>query len=331
MSVVQTMTGAVETAALGRTLMHEHLFVTHHEISSEFPHVVSDGSQLVDDAVTRLARASAAGVDTIVDLTVPGLGRRIDWMKEVADRTDVNIIASTGLFSFESLPPFFMRPGGPSAPDGVEERMTRLFVKDIVEGIGGTEIRASLLKFATDFAGVTPGIESIIRAVARAHRETGVPISTHTYDEPNGVDQQRILADEGVDLTRVVIGHMEKAAGNRDYLLRLLDAGSTIGFDQFGVDIPDAGMTLETRVEAIADLCARGYAEQIVLSHDALTFIDSIDMAMLRSLFPNHHYSFLMETGIPALRAAGVSESAIDTMLVENPRRIFESISSGSY
>ena len=329
MSLVNTVTGPVDCSGLGRTLMHEHLFVTHPEVSSEFPHLLP-GQADVDQAVAALSKAADAGVETIVDLTVPGLGRRIELMQRVAARTDINIIASTGLFAFECLPPFFSSPG-PGTPADAVERMTRLFVRDITEGIGGTDVRASVLKFATDFAGVTHGIELIIRAVARAHRETGVPISTHTYDAPNGLDQQRVLAEEGVDLTRVVIGHLDKAADNREYLLRLLDAGSTIGFDQFGVELPPMGPSLEARVEAIADLCARGYADQIVLSHDALTSIDSMDIATLRSLLPNHHYSYLMETGVPALKATGVSDADVDRMLIDNPRRIFESLAGGPY
>ena len=118
----------------------------------------------------------------------------------------------------------------------------------------------------------------MLRAVARAHRATGVPITTHTPTppEPWGLEQQRIFTDEGVDLTRVVIGHCGGTV-NTDYHLSLIDNGSYLGFDHFGVP----GITLEERVDAVARLCARGYAERLVLSHDAMCFVDWFPRAVM--------------------------------------------------
>ena len=132
-------------------------------------------------------------------------------------------------------------------------------------------MRAGILKCASDRPGITPGVERVLRAVAQAHRATGVPITTHTPTppEPWGLEQQRIFKEEGVDLTRVVIGHSGGTV-NTDYHLSLIDNGSYLGFDHFGLP----GITLEERVDAVARLCARGYAERIVLSHDAMCFVD---------------------------------------------------------
>ncbi len=83
-----------------------------------------------------------------------------------------------------------------------------MFVRDITDGIADTGVKAGILKCATDEPGVTPGVERVLRAVAQAHRATGVPISTHTHARTRrGLEQQRIFAEEGVDLSRVVIGH----------------------------------------------------------------------------------------------------------------------------
>ena len=151
---------------------------------------------------------------------------------------------------------------GPGTVLGGPEPMVDLFVREIRQGIGDTGVRAGILKCASDRPGITPGVERVLRAVARAHRETGVPITTHTPTppEPWGLEQQRVFREEGVDLSRVVIGHSGGTV-NTDYHLSLIDNGSYLGFDHFGLP----GITLEERVDAVGRLCERGYAERIVL------------------------------------------------------------------
>ncbi|MCH8009545.1 MAG: phosphotriesterase-related protein, partial [Chloroflexi bacterium] len=207
-----------------------------------------------------------------------------------------------------------------------EDAMADLFVSDITEGIQGTGIKAAILKCATDEPGLTPGVEKVLRAVARAHRRTGVPISTHTHvGTKRGLDQQRIFQEEGVDLGRVVIGH----SGDSDdiaYLTSLIDAGSYIGMDRFGIDIY---LTTEKRVATIAKLCDLGHADRMVLSHDASCHIDWFPADVLKASVPNWHFRHISDDVLPALTKAGVSEKQITQMTVENPRQIFEQ--SGSY
>src|SRR4029077_8180270 len=120
----------------------------------------------------------------------------------------INIVVATGLYTFNDVP-FYFRLRGPGTAFGGPEMMTEMFVRDIQEGIADTGVRAGILKCATDTPGITPGVERVLRAVAQAHRQTGTPITTHTPTPPQpwGLEQQRILADEGVDLSQVVIGH----------------------------------------------------------------------------------------------------------------------------
>ena len=114
--------------------------------------------------------------------------------------------------------------------------MVEMFVRDITEGIAGTGVKAAILKCATDEPGLTPGVERVLRAVAVAHRATGVPISTHTHARTRrGLEQQRVFAEEGVDLGRVIIGHSGDTT-DLDYLKELIAAGSYIGMDRFGLD-----------------------------------------------------------------------------------------------
>ena len=198
--------------------------------------------------------------------------------------------------------------------------MVELFVREITEGIGDTGVRAAILKCASDRPGITPGVERVLRAVARTHRETGVPITTHTPTppEPWGLEQQRVFREEGVDLSRVVIGH-SGGTTNTAYHLELIDNGSYLGFDHFGIP----GITLEDRVDAVARLCARGFAERIVLSHDAMCFVDWFPRALIDST-ETWRWTYISDEVLPVMRARGITDAQITTMLVDNPRRILE-------
>jgi phosphotriesterase-related protein len=210
---------------------------------------------------------------------------------------------------------------GPGSQFGGPETMTEMFVRDIEVGIADTGVKAAILKCATDAPGVTTGVERVLRAVAQAHRQTGVPISTHTdAGTRRGLEQQRILADEGVDLTRVVIGHCGDST-DIDYLEELIANGSYIGMDRFGIDLL---LPFEDRVNTVATMCERGHAGKMVLSHDAHCFIDSLPESMLAEATPNWHYLHIHNDVLPALKQRGVTDDQIDTMLVQNPRRIFE-------
>ena len=199
--------------------------------------------------------------------------------------------------------------------------MTDMFVRDITRGIGGTGVRAGVLKCATDAAGVTRGVERVLRAVAQAHRATGVPISTHTHVATRrGLDQQRIFREEGVDLSRVVIGHSGDSA-DLQYLEELIAAGSYLGMDRFGIDTI---LSFDERVDTVARLCQRGHAAQLVLSHDYSSFIDWLPERELAVRWPNWHYLHIHQDVIPALKRRGVTDEQVRAMLVDNPRTIFE-------
>src|SRR2546429_9976938 len=115
--------------------------------------------------------------------------------------------------------------------------MIAMFVRNSERGIGDTAGRAGMLKCATDEPGMTPGVERVLRSVAQAHRQTGVPISTHTHAHSRrGLDQQDIFRQEGVDLTRVVIGHSGDTT-DTDYLDEIIANGPYIGMDRFGIAI----------------------------------------------------------------------------------------------
>ncbi|MFC9556462.1 phosphotriesterase [Rhodococcus sp. NPDC056960] len=319
-ATIPTATGEVPVSALGRTLMHEHIFVISPEVQQNWPDYPEqwDEDAQIAEAVQRLTALKAEGFDTLVDLTVIGLGRYVPRVVRVAEQSDVNIVVATGAYVLSELPVYF-HYRGPGTPAGGPDRLAEFFVRDITEGITGTGVRAALLKCVTDEAGLTKDVDRVLRSVAHAHRETGAPITTHTHSGlRRGLDQQKVFKEEGVDLTRVVIGH----SGDTDdygYLAELADEGSYLGMDRFGLNtVPFA-----KRVEIVAEMCRRGYAERMVLSHDTSCFSDMSDPVRRRELNPQWRWTHIPQDVVPALLESGVSQQDIDTMLVDNPRRIF--------
>jgi phosphotriesterase-related protein len=299
--------------------MHEHVFILSPDITANYPEVWGDEAKREDDAIRRLNELKSRGVDSIVDLTVIGMGRYIPRIERVAAATDLNIVVATGVYTYNDVPMYFHFTG-PGGALGDGEPMVDMFVRDIEHGIADTGVKAAILKCATDEPGVTPGVERVLRAVAKAHRLTGVPISTHTHAATRrGLEQQRIFADEGVDLTRVVIGHSGDTT-DLDYLEELIGNGSYIGMDRFGVDV---FLPFEDRVNTVARMCERGHANKMVLSHDAACFMDWVPEQLLPAL-PNWHYLHIHNDVIPALKERGVTDEQLTTMLVDNPRDIFE-------
>jgi phosphotriesterase-related protein len=311
---VSTVRGPVPAVALGVTLMHEHLFVLDPEIRLTYNDDWDEAAR-VDEAVGRLDAAKAAGVESVVEVTVIGLGRFIPRVQEVAARTSVNILVATGLYTYSELPLYFR--GGRAAGQTVD-RMTETFVADATVGIGHSGVRAAILKCASDYRGITPGIERLFRSVAQAHRETGVPITTHTNEialPGCGLQQQEFFAKEGVDLGRVIIGHADDSP-DRAYLETIIANGSYLGIDHLNGLLPSP--TIEERTQMVADLCARGHAERMVLSHDTFCFAESYTQSSPPT------YTLIRESVLPRLAALGVTDEQIRTMLVDNPRRIFE-------
>lgn len=305
MAMVETVRGPIAPDAVGVTLAHEHLHVLSDGVPQAFPRLY-DRDVMIEAAVRRVEDVAAFGAQTIIDLTVLGLGRDITVFRDVAARTSVNIVAATGAYYFDRLPGYFRQRS--------VEHLAEQFVLDITEGIAGTDSKAGILKCPTDEAGVTGDNEKLLRAVAQAHVQTGAPISTHTHAATHrGRDQVRVFREEGVDLTRTVIGHCGDT-DDFDYLYEIADTGAFLGMDRFGYD---ANLSLERRVAAIAALCARGHAGQIVVSHDYCCHIDWLP-------HPINHPSmtYLFTVVVPALRDGGVDDETIDRFLVENPRRL---------
>ena len=200
--------------------------------------------------------------------------------------------------------------------------MTEMFVRDITTASPTPVSRPRSSSAPPTNPGVTRGVERVLRAVAQAHRQTGVPISTHTHAASRrGLDQQRIFAEEGVDLSRVVIGHCGDTT-DLAYLEELIAAGSV------SRDGPLRCRRLPVvrgpRRHRRHDCARAATPSRLVLSHDASCYFDALPEATLPVALPNWHYLHIHNDVLPALRRQGVTEEQITTMLVDNPRRIFE-------
>ncbi|HUF54596.1 MAG TPA: phosphotriesterase-related protein [Dehalococcoidia bacterium] len=311
MATINSVSGPLDTAGLGFTLMHEHILVQSPGVKDNFP--VFDRDERLQDAIQKLKAVQQSGVRTMVDLTV-GDWRDISFVKEAVAASGIQLIVATGLYW--DVPHYFRAESGRSI-----DHIAELFVRDINEGIMDTGVKAGIIKCATDEPGVTPDVERVLRAAAKAHRATGVPISTHTHAASEvGLKQQDVFESEGVDLSRVVIGHSGDSE-DTGYLKKICDRGSYIGMDRFGIDI---FLPTAPRVATIKKMADMGYAKQMVLSHDASCYIDWVDPNLLPRVLPNWHFNYIPDEILPALREAGVSEDDITTMSVDNPRRIFE-------
>jgi phosphotriesterase-related protein len=323
MPSVETVRGPVDVEDLGTTLMHEHVFVLTPDMMQNYGDEYWDEEVRVADAIEKLRRLRDLGVTTIVDPTVVGLGRYVPRVARINAEVDLNIVVATGLYTFDEIP-HFLHYRGPNTALGGDEPMIEMFVKDIREGIGGTGIKAAFLKAVVEERGLTPDQSRVHEAIIATHLETGVPITVHT----NAAHQTgRLVLDlyerRGVDLTKVVIGHAGDS-NDLDYLREIADRGATIGADRFGIDIFNP---TDQRVATIAALCAQGYAEKIVLAHDASCYIDFFSgeksQAAKEQVLPNWHFEHIHRDVLPALREQGVTDEQITTMLVANPRRYF--------
>jgi phosphotriesterase-related protein len=312
---IPTAGGTIDSGALGRTLVHEHVFVINPEVLQNYPEEW-DEQVRVTDAIEKLTALKAAGIDTIFDPTVVGLGRYIPRIVEIAKQIDLNIVVATGVYTYDSVPKYF-RMRGPILGMDLPDPMADMFIHDITEGIADTRVKAAFLKCAIDEEGMTHDVERILRAVAKAHLETGAPVMVHTHPgTKRGLEVHKVLAEIGVDPTKVCLAHSGDSA-DLDHLSELADLGYLLGMDRFGVD---AYSPFEQRVDTVIKLVERGYLDQMALAHDASCYFDWIEQSYL-AMAPNWNFLHISNDVLPEFRNRGLTEDQIDTMLIANPQR----------
>ena len=314
-SAVETVRGPVELERLGRTLMHEHVFVLDPEALANYAHLWGesywDEEARVADAIAKLRRLRDGGIETIVDPTAIGLGRDVARIARINAEVDLNIVVATGVYAFLELRGFL----GYRSNDWIVE----LFVRELRDGIDDTGVKAAFIKCAVEHFGLVGDVPRILRCVAEAAVETGAPVMVHTNAPARtGLLALDALTGHGVDPRRIVIAHAGDS-NDLDYLRAIADTGASLGCDRFNIPHfnPDAD-----RVRTLAALVAEGYADRIHLGHDAACFYDfMIGNPPFAGERPD--YLHISNVIVPQLLAAGVTEAQVETMLVENPRRFF--------
>ena len=313
MPTVNTVLGPVDVNDLGFTLMHEHILNSSAGIPQAFPELV-DREEAVARGVAALKEAAAEGIKTYVDVTTMDLGRDIGVIRAVAEQVDVHIIACTGIWV--DIPRSIARGVTP-------DQLARAFIRDIEVGVDGTDIKPGVIKVATTEEGVTPANEIVLRAAARASKETGPAHHHHTAaPEMVGNGQIQIFLEEGVDLSLVNIGHSNDST-DLDYLSGIIRQGCYLGLDRYpGGRVQ--GPRWDERTQVVKELLDMGLVNRMTLSHDyPLSFLLSQEMNEERQTYNPDGICFINRVVLPRLRELGVGDEAINTMMVDNPRRFF--------
>jgi phosphotriesterase-related protein len=315
MAQVHTVQGPVEADQLGLTLVHEHVRFRDEAVAEQWPGRYDEQLEL-DAALLAVNAAKDRGVRTIVDPTAMFGGRDVNFMKRVADQTGVQIVACTGIYSYDYLPHYF------------ENRdidvMADHFVEDIEIGCQGTEIRAAFLKCAADAAGVTERVEKIHRACARASLQTGAPIMAHSMPAVGtGPRQVEIFREEGVKMAKVQIAHCGDTE-DVGYIEGLIEQGVYVGLDRYGLEMY---LPIDKRNATAAELLRRGHAERLMISQDFCATIDwfppeAAEVFEGQGAIRNWSMTLVFDEVVPALREAGaMDDGSFQTVFVENPKR----------
>lgn len=336
---VVTVLGPIEPETLGVTLTHEHLLVdlrvwceepeeddkkTFVNAPVEMPTLGAIRREpfgnldncVLDDralAVDELKKFKKAGGSSVVDCTNNGLGRTPLALREVAHATQVNIVMGSGYYI------------GRSHPYDMVDRSVDMIAdeigRDLMQGVEGTDVRSGLIgEIGTSFK-VRENERKVLRAAARAQRSTGAPISVHLLPwQKNGIEVLQILESEGANPNQVILCHLSPTSDDLDYHKTLVKKGAYVEYDFFGMEfyVDSIGRHLGSdaaSVTAIKRLIDAGCLERLLLSHD-------IAMKIQLTRFGGWGYAHLLKNVSPMLSRSGISDEQINTLIVENPRRV---------
>lgn len=305
---VRTLTGDIAPDDLGRTLIHEHLCVDWGEMLGRPKVLDFDYDEMVERMVAKMETLHQAGFSALVECTPTGCGRYVDLFKDVAKRSPVKIIASTG---------FFHETWCPIHPIGAAldvDALADFFTREITEGMGDTLIKAGMIKCATGEGRVSANEEKTLRAAARARKATGCPIITHTTNGM-GPEQLDIFESEGLSPEEIIVSHVDQL----DQTEIMLKRGANLSLDRIGMT--QLFFEDEHWIEIVSNAIRKGYINQIMLSHDAAVFVYGLEGASGEDVFDD--YTYLARVFLPKLQQqAGVTDEQLSIIFEENPKRV---------
>ena len=342
MPAIQTVLGPIPPAEAGITLPHEHLIcdLTLYMEETSDPEAAEWAAQtftvdnrwrivancntnwdnlLLDDPaliVEELRPFRAEGGRTLVDLTSRGLDPRPETVCRIARESGLNVVLGAGYYIDESHPP--------SMADLSEENIAGEIVTHVTEGFSDSGIRAGIIG-EIGFQNGTPAEEKSLRGAGLAQRATGAALNVHV---PFGMGRQDIcyraadlLAETGADLSRVIFSHQDLSGRDPEYQDRMLERGITLESDCFGLEMTtDAygGWDFPSdreRIETVAGLVERGWADQVLISTDMC-------MKFQLRAYGGHGFGHILDTIVPRMRRMGITDNALDRILVENTKRL---------
>jgi phosphotriesterase-related protein len=322
--MINSVLGPISPDKLGTTLVHEHFTFAYPDWHADETMAPYDYKAVLKTDLAVIKAAQKYGIKTIIDATTNDVGGRNPLLyKELAKKTGMNIICSTGLYTEHEGAPTYFKTRQVWYGTDISKMISELFIKEITEGIGKTGVKAGVIKCGTSGGGpISPYETAVLKAAVVAQKATGVPIITHTSGPLGGVEQADLFLAEGVNPKKVMIGHVSNSK-DINYHKAILAKGVYIAFDRFGLEIFTPTPVL---VDIVAQLCKEGYANQIMLSHDTVNVwlgrqIDTPE-PVLKAL-ANWRIDHISENVLPALKAKGVTDAQIRTMMVENPRNLF--------
>jgi phosphotriesterase-related protein len=313
-SLVRTVRGDVDPSSLGRVDVHEHLVITEGPIVDTDPETRLDD---IDDAIREAEAFRDAGGGTIVDALPATCGRDATALAAISDATGINVVATTGFYRSFAYPE---RHWARRYPVDV---LTSVLLGEIRDGIDhwdltgpaveSTEVRPGVIKLATGLESIDPVELRMLRAVAAAHRASGLPILTHAERGTFGSGQLDLLEAEGVHPTRVMVGHLDRRpdlAAHRGIAAR----GAFLGYDGLARDHQRPFMDV---AEVIRRLIEMGFGGQLLLGGD-------VGRRTMRRAAGGPGIAGVLTSMAPELLARGIAEDSVEAMLVTNPARYLQ-------
>ena len=332
MADVQTVLGRVAADALGSTLLHEHLLIdlwpwfdtgdpwadepvspaTIERVRAN-PFAFHDNLVLddLDMAAGELAPFAQAGGRTVVDLTLPEIGRRPAALADLAQRTGLNVVMGCGRYIAGAQPA--------ELRDAPTERLRDELLRDLTDGADGTGIRAGVIGEIGTSDPLHPDEARMLWAEGEAQARTGVGLVVHL--DPWGRNAHAVLdhvLGAGADPGRLMLAHLDPSIADTSYARSLAERGVTVAIDIWGDEDAYGGKgmpTDEVRIAGVLAAFEEGWADRLALSQDVC----------LKSQLRAHGgpgYAHLVTVIDPRLRAAGLGDAELDLLFRTTPRRI---------
>lgn len=337
---VQTVLGLIEPSNLGRTLTHEHLSMTFdcaycppptcHEVISKEPIIMKNLfwlqknpyshkenlqlNQEMEAIREELLHFKAHGGGAMVENTTCGISRNVQALRWLAEETGIHIIAGAGFYVDATHTPETRAMS--------VEQLTDVLINEILRGADGTSIKCGVIGEIGCSWPLTESEKKVLQATAQAQAQLGCPVIIHPGRNPSAPFQIiRILQEAGADISKTVMSHLDRTILDKKELLEFAQLGCYLEYDLFGTEVlnyqfnPDIDMPDDNkRIRRVRLLVEEGYEERILVAHDIHT-----KHRLMK--YGGHGYSHILTNIVPKMLLRGITEKALDKILIENPKR----------